>query len=399
MTPDTPEKTFSQPSVPILFGMTSLFGDMTYELAHVLLPVMMIHLGGSASVTALMESTAEGTKLAGFLGAGRLGTNHNRESRLVRWGYGITVLSTSLMGLAGAPAILVLLKSLSWFGKGLWGPARDALLSNSVPHDLLAKAFGTVKALDQIGGLAGPLIALALAGLFSPFAVVTLSVIPGVFCLGFAVWATRRALLSQRSAQVPAGASPVPISASVAKNLLGGAPARRYLLGGMLLRAGTFPATLLMFRFTEGSGTFTVTVLGFLLSSLLTVLTNLGVVRGLVSGTPSRLFLFSLLTLPLSSLLLSSRQSVPALYLLAMMLWGIGEAVSTLGAKVLGASLWPSELRSQGFALFETVATLLSLIVWPMLAHLWDTGHTEAGMTVSALFALAGGWILIRTKV
>lgn len=57
-------------SVPFLFGMTSLFADMTYELAHVLLPVMMIHLGGSAAMTALMESSAEGTKLAGFLAAG-----------------------------------------------------------------------------------------------------------------------------------------------------------------------------------------------------------------------------------------------------------------------------------------------------------------------------------------
>jgi hypothetical protein len=375
--------------------MTSLFADMTYELAHVLLPVMMIHLGGSAAMTALMESSAEGTKLAGFLAAGGVGTTRKRESVLVRWGYGITVIATPLMGLAGTPVLLILLKSASWFGKGLRGPARDALLSNSLPEELHAKAFGTVRALDQIGGILGPLIALSLSGMLTPFRIVLLGAIPGLMCLLFAIRATQRALLCQNPSLKDEGLGREGSFTSLQHNLHH-PKIRLYLLGGTILRAGTFPATLLMFRFTSGAGPFTVTVLGFLLASLATVLTNLGVVRGLLSGSISRLVSLALFTLPLSSLLLSQEHPLPLLYLLSMLLWGIGEAGSTLGLKVLGASLWPSELRSRGFALFELAASLLSLLVWPILAHLWDAGHTAWGMELSAFLALAGGMILLK---
>lgn len=161
-TPSRPER-----SIPWLFGMTSLFADMTYELAHVLLPGLLLALGGTAVSAAMMESLADLARIGGFFIAGRSGTSPESQSRLVRVGYATTIVATVLFSLAAASWEIVFLKGLSWFGKGLRGPARDALLTGALPSSLHASAFGTVRALDQTGGFLGPMAALVLAGSLS----------------------------------------------------------------------------------------------------------------------------------------------------------------------------------------------------------------------------------------
>ncbi len=380
--------------VPLLFGLTSLFADMTYELAHVLLPQMMIAFGGGALSTALMESLAEGTRMGGFLVSGRLGGPPRTEAALVRGGYGLTVLSTVLMGTAASSGALIGLKSLSWFGKGLRGPARDALLSNALPPELHAKAFGTVRGLDQVGGLLGPLIALALSGLLSPAHILFVAVLPGLLCMGFSVIATRRAV-SKRLAPLPASAASPGPGSGLLSGVMSLPGIRTFILGGTLLRAGTLPATLLMFRFASEGGSFPVTVAGFLLSSLLTVLANLAIVKGLLPKSPRSLMGISAPLIALSALMLAPRGAHPVDYILAMMAWGAGEACATVGLKVRGAALWAPELRSRGFALFEISAALLSLLLWPVLSHLWDIGETGLGMGIAALSAAVGGAVLL----
>ena len=197
--PHSPEPLEERNRLPILFGMTSLFSDMTYELAHVLLPGLMLHFGGSAFQTALMESLAEGTKMGGFWSSGIHGSDPDKQARLVTGGYALTALATISMGFAGTAGMLVALKSLSWFGKGLRGPSRDALLSNALAATDLPKAFRTVRALDQVGGLLGPLMALALSGLLTPGEILVLSGFPGFLCVLFATRATRAAIRLRRS--------------------------------------------------------------------------------------------------------------------------------------------------------------------------------------------------------
>ena len=382
--------------VPLRFGLTSLFADMTYELAHVLLPSLMLHLGGTGMATALMESLAEGAKMTGFWTAGRIGRNPERESLLVRTGYVLTVLGTVLMGAAGSAGALIALKSLSWFGTGLRGPARDALLTNALPAERHATAFGIVRALDQTGGLLGPLLALGLSGLISPSRILFLTAIPGILCVTFSILATRTALLARidpdgntaalRGLQGASGVDPM-LHPTV----------RHFLLAGILLRAGMLPATLLMFRFADSGGSFAVTVGGFLLSSLMTVGANLAIARRRLPTSPKFLLGAAGTLLALSTLFLAGARPTPFLYLLSMTAWGCGEAFASVGLKVRGAALWPPELRTRGFALFELSAAFLCLLFWPLAAHLWDLGRTGVGMGIAAAAAATGGLLLARS--
>jgi MFS family permease len=55
---------------------------------------------------------------------------------------------------------------LDRFGKGLRGSPRDALLADSIPPELRGRAFGFHRSTDQIGAVAGPLLALPLLAAF-----------------------------------------------------------------------------------------------------------------------------------------------------------------------------------------------------------------------------------------
>ena len=382
-------------AVPLRFGLTSLFADMTYELAHVLLPSLMLHLGGTGMATAFMESLAEGAKMAGFWTVGQFARNPVQESLFVRSGYTLTVAGTVLMGAAGSAGALIALNSLSWFGKGLRGPARDALLTNALPPENHASAFGIVRGLDQTGGLLGPLLALGLSGLLSPSRILFLTAVPGTLCVVWSVIATQTAL-SARIASFGESARDLPPLSFSGQGPSDRPDVRAFLLGGVLLRAGMLPATLLMFRFTDSGGSFPVTVAGFLLASLMTAGANLGIARKRIPASPGFLLGMASLLIALSALLLSGTHPAPLLYLLAMAAWGTGEAFATVGLKVRGATLWAPELRTRGFAIFERSASLFSLLFWPLAAHLWDMGQTMAGMGMAAAAAATGGILLSR---
>jgi MFS family permease len=78
-------------------------------------------------------------------------------------------------------------RMVSWFGKGIRGSLRDAMLSESVPAEFRGRAFGFHRTGDTVGAILGPLAGLALLHYLpaptadAPFRVIFLaSLIPGL---------------------------------------------------------------------------------------------------------------------------------------------------------------------------------------------------------------------------
>jgi MFS family permease len=79
---------------------------------------------------------------------------------------------------------------VSWFGKGLRGPLRDAIVIQAVSPKTRGRAFGFHRATDTIGAVVGPLLGVAILGWVQPWQwdeasgpfrfVLWLSIIPGV---------------------------------------------------------------------------------------------------------------------------------------------------------------------------------------------------------------------------
>jgi MFS family permease len=108
---------------------------------------------------------------------------------LVLVGYGLTPLGQALIALAAGWPLILIGRMVSWFGKGLRGPLRDAIVIQAVRPETRGRAFGFHRAADTVGAVLGPLLGVALLGLAQgwhwsdeagPFRfVLWLSLIPG----------------------------------------------------------------------------------------------------------------------------------------------------------------------------------------------------------------------------
>ena len=55
-----------------------------------------------------------------------------------------------------------LLRAAAWLARGVRSPARDAMLASLAPPEAYGRAFGLERAGDNLGAVAGPLLAAGL---------------------------------------------------------------------------------------------------------------------------------------------------------------------------------------------------------------------------------------------
>lgn len=174
-------------------GLTSALGDFCYETTTVILPGFLAVLGIPAAVLGTIEGIADAvasyTKMASGYVADRLG----HRKLLVLIGYGLTPVGQVLLALALGWPLILLGRLVSWFGKGLRGPLRDAIVVQAVTADNRGRAFGFHRAMDTVGAVIGPLLGVAVLGWAQalpwddpsgPFRLVLwLSIIPGALAV------------------------------------------------------------------------------------------------------------------------------------------------------------------------------------------------------------------------
>lgn len=190
--PDGPSRPWANRTV-VGAGVTSALGDLCYETATVLLPGFLAVLGLPAAVLGIVEGLADAvasfTKMASGFVADKLG----HRKALVAIGYGLTPIGQVLIAAAAGWPLIAAGRLVSWFGKGLRGPLRDAIVTQAVDARTRGRAFGFHRAMDTLGAVLGPLAGVALLGLAQarpwddaagPFRLVLgLSVIPGALAV------------------------------------------------------------------------------------------------------------------------------------------------------------------------------------------------------------------------
>lgn len=174
-------------------GLTSLLGDLCYETTTVMLPGFLAVLGLPAAVLGTVEGVADAAASFTKLGSGYVADRFGHRKLLVLLGYGLTPLGQVFIALANGWPLVLLGRTVSWFGKGLRGPLRDAIVAQSIGPESRGRAFGFHRAMDTTGAVAGPLLGVALLGwaqqrgmadLAGPFRLVLwLSVFPGVLAV------------------------------------------------------------------------------------------------------------------------------------------------------------------------------------------------------------------------
>lgn len=174
-------------------GLTSALGDFCYETTTVILPGFLAVLGVPAAALGLIEGAADAMASFTKMVSGYIADKLGHRKLLVLLGYALTPVGQALIALAAGWPLLLAGRLLSWFGKGLRGPLRDAIVIQAIHPETRGRAFGFHRAMDTIGAVVGPLLGVALLGwaqdlhwadAAGPFRLVLwLSVIPGVLAV------------------------------------------------------------------------------------------------------------------------------------------------------------------------------------------------------------------------
>ena len=175
-------------------GITSALGDFCYETTTVILPGFFAVLGIPAAALGIIEGIADAVASFTKMVSGFIADKLGHRKTLVLIGYGLTPLGQIPIALAAGWPLILLGRTVSWFGKGLRGPLRDAIMTQSITPENRGRAFGFHRAADTLGAVAGPLLGVALLGLAQgwhweditmPFRMVLwLAAIPGLLAVG-----------------------------------------------------------------------------------------------------------------------------------------------------------------------------------------------------------------------
>ncbi len=136
----------------------SLFADLCYEGMRSAIGPYLALLGASAAEVGAVAGTGE---LVGYVlryWSGSLVDRTHRYWAITIAGYACNVVAVPLLALAGGWPAVAALVALERFGKAVRSPAKSTLTSFAATDLGAGKAFAINEAMDQIGGLTGPLL-------------------------------------------------------------------------------------------------------------------------------------------------------------------------------------------------------------------------------------------------
>lgn len=167
----------------VLFGIVSLFADMTYEGARAMTGPLLATFGASAAAVGITAGFGEFVAYGLRLASGWLADRTKHYWLLTFAGYAVNVLAVPLLAFAGSWEAVAVLTILERAGKALRGPSRDTILSQAAAPIGYGWAFGLHEFLDQLGAIGGPVfmaLAVSRSSIQSGFLLLT---IPAVLSL------------------------------------------------------------------------------------------------------------------------------------------------------------------------------------------------------------------------
>lgn len=144
----------------ILFGIVSLFSDMTHEGASSIRGAYMSLLGASAGAIGFVSGLGELIGYSMRYVFGRLTDKTKRYWIMTIAGYVLDVLAVPALALVGEHGWIAAcgLLIIQRMGKAIKKPAKDTIMSFAASQEGVGKSFGIQEVLDQIGAFLGPVL-------------------------------------------------------------------------------------------------------------------------------------------------------------------------------------------------------------------------------------------------
>jgi len=363
-----------------VLGFVSLFMDLSSEIYHALLPAFItMVLGLPATALGAIDGIAEATANFAKLLSGRLSDRSLKRKPWVMAGYGLAALSKLLFPLAAsAPAVMVA-RFADRIGKGIRGSPRDAIVADETPPEIRGRAFGLRQALDTVGALLAPLVAIGLmAWLASDIrAVFWIAVIPA----GISFLLAWLALREPEQQLAPLKKSPFFAGFKEVDK-----KTKRLLQVGFLSTLARFSEGFLILKGIDIG-------LSEAMSPLTLAIFNLAYVAlaypaGALSDRmhPKALLIAGMAVLVVGDLVLAKADSF-GLLVVGTTLWGAHMALTQgIFARLIADSA-PEHLRATSFGAFWFVTGIGTLVASLGAGWLWDREGASATFITSAIIA------------
>ena len=368
--------------------------DLSSELIHALLPLYMaVGLGASTLTIGIVEGIAEATALIVKVFSGVISDFFRRRKPLVVLGYGLAAFTKLVFPLAPTLGWIVTARFADRVGKGIRGAPRDALIADLSPPEVRGASFGLRQALDTVGGIGGPLLAIGAMLVFAgDFQVAFwVAVVPAFLALALLVFGVEEPARPKSGPGSDAGKGAKRLRVADAKRL-----GRDYAV------VVGIAAILTLARFSEAFLVLRAQNVGLPTAMAPWVMVVMSIVYAAVSypagaaadrGHGPRLLSAGLIALIVSDLVLANAHDGLTVFAGAA-LWGLHMGLTQGLLAALVAASAPADLRGTAFGVFNLVCGIALLIASILAGGLWDafgpafTFYAGAALSLIAWIAL-----------
>ncbi len=177
-----------------VLSLVSFFTDVASEMLYPVMPLYLKEIGFSILLIGILEGVAEATAGLSKSYFGKLSDTSGKRLPFVRIGYLFSALSKPMMVAFIFPVWVFLARTLDRLGKGIRTGARDALLSDEATPETKGRVFGLHRAMDTLGAVVGPLLALLFLYAYPQHykALFLVAFVPGLIAITFTFLLTEK---------------------------------------------------------------------------------------------------------------------------------------------------------------------------------------------------------------
>jgi MFS family permease len=386
----------------ILLGWVSLFADMCYEGMRGAIGGYLAVLGASAVAVGMVAGTGEAIGYGLRYASGALADRTQRYWALAIAGYATNLVAVPLLALAGSWPMVAALVGLERLGKAVRSPAKSTLTSFAAADLGAGKAFAINEAMDQIGGLAGP---LAVAGILA-WRGETVSGYAWAFTLLAIPAAVTIAVLLRARRLYPDPRALEPAARDEAAIVTLGSRYRLYLVGVALVAIGLADWPLLAYHLEKAH-----VVTGQWLPVAYAAAMAVDGVAALAAGAlfdhrrrrgssgAGVVALFVLGGAAYAPLVLGSSADAPYLAIAGIALWSITRSATESIGKALIAAIVPRGQRGRAYGLYYLVWGIAWWAGSLLLGALYDRERTLAGAVAAAALVAGAAVVALSARV
>jgi len=386
-------------------GLTSLFSDAGHEMVTAVLPFFLITIGAGPEALGVIEGFSDGASSFVKSFSGYLSDKIGKRKPIINIGYALTGIFTPFIAAATSWYQVLGLRATAWMGRGARGPPRDALLADSVTPETTGKAFGFHRAMDTLGAIIGPALALFFLAFLNYHQIIVISVIPGLmafFVVFFFVREARKKTLPRTPIASTHGDVMVKDKGFVTSIRSLQRSFKLFLVGVGVFGFGNFANSLFTLRAQEvlaprvgalqasaiAVGLYTLLNVAYAASSfpIGALSDRIGPRRILAAGY----FISAVACLGTAFLTADFLFLIP-LFLIA----GLFSAITDTLEGTAAADLLPTDLRGTGFGVLQTVEGVGDFASSAVVGVLWTLISPLVAFSYAALLSAFGGVILL----